>query len=780
MEYQLQTKTNQRDYPRKMPALDKPLFPNYILTSPFVQLQRNLGNQAFGRLAQAKLQLGKPGDIYEQEADRVAEQVMHMPASVSPQLVSGRFSVVKGKCAEEEDQLQCKPLATKITTLIQRQEVEEEEEEETVQSKEVAGMTSAILPSVENNLHHAANVAEFSAVPAIVHDVLCSTGKPLDSATRAFMESRFGHDFNEVRVHTDVKAEKSARALNSLAYTVGRNIVFAREQYRPTAASGRQLLAHELTHVVQQRAAPISSVIDRLTIDSSDSAAEREARSIGAEVLAGVAATSPVKTPIIASVPIISRADPQAVAVTINLGQTLGTGIQFWPTNVTDTRVGPVSVLGGLLSGQASRLNVIIGENLTLRTLARQLLPLWTTATPFTPPGAAAALPLDIIIEDELAQGLLVYNQYYLPVPAMTNWRSGLRFPLPVEIDETTGVATLHPLQIRGLASAFDPAWAPLLDLRASATAAPSAATLQADVTDFLARETTTLGRGIHLGARALTNARAELPFIQEVFRQLGSGAFDVALAFMDNLVNREIELLCAQQGGAAIIAEVYLALTPAPATLTADQQASFDRANLMLGGGMCFGAAAPPAATRSRPEKSVTIDTVKLDGSTHNPAADVAVANAIFAQCNVRLVLGIGATATAAETTNWLGGNTVLQTSPACGSSTVEEIRLFRRATNRFGLTARIRAFFPATISGLAAAGYAIPPFCATGTASPIRNMAVLGNTADIGDLAHEIGHILLNSGAHPAGTNLMNPFGPPQGQRLTDAQCTTIYNNA
>ena len=81
----------------------------------------------------------------------------------------------------------------------------------------------------------------------------------------------------------------------------------------------------------------------------------------------------------------------------------------------------------------------------------------------------------------------------------MTNWRSGLRFPLPVEIDEATGVATLHPLQIRALAGAFDPAWAPLLDSRASATIAPLAATVQADVTAFLARETTALARGTHL-----------------------------------------------------------------------------------------------------------------------------------------------------------------------------------------------------------------------------------------------------------------------------------------
>src|SRR4029450_5842607 len=107
--------------------------------------------------------------------------------------------------------------------------------------------------------------------------------------------------------------------------------------------------------------------------------------------------------------------------------------------------------------GGITHLHVIIGGQLTLNSLAAELLPLWVTATPFTPPGALAPLPLDIISQDELARAVVVYNQPYLPVPAMTNWRAGFRFPLPVEVDPVTGVATLHPLQIRGLAGAFDP-----------------------------------------------------------------------------------------------------------------------------------------------------------------------------------------------------------------------------------------------------------------------------------------------------------------------------------
>jgi len=89
-------------------------------------------------------------------------------------------------------------------------------------------------------------------VPPIVHDVLGSSGQPLDPATRDFMEPRFGHDFSQVRVHSDGKAATSSRSIQALAYTAGRDIVFAPDQYSPQTESGKRLLAHELAHVVQQ------------------------------------------------------------------------------------------------------------------------------------------------------------------------------------------------------------------------------------------------------------------------------------------------------------------------------------------------------------------------------------------------------------------------------------------------------------------------------------------------------------------------------------------------
>lgn len=91
-----------------------------------------------------------------------------------------------------------------------------------------------------------------------VHDVVSSGGgSPLDTSTRADMESRFGADFSDVRVHTDGAAHESAKSVNAQAYTVGSNIVFQRDKYDPSSAGGQDMLAHELTHVVQQRSGPV-------------------------------------------------------------------------------------------------------------------------------------------------------------------------------------------------------------------------------------------------------------------------------------------------------------------------------------------------------------------------------------------------------------------------------------------------------------------------------------------------------------------------------------------
>jgi hypothetical protein len=99
--------------------------------------------------------------------------------------------------------------------------------------------------------------AERLTVPPIVHDVLRSPGRPLDKESRDYFDRRLGHDFSQVRIHSDEQAAESAHRVNAVAYTVGRNIVFGTGQHRPETTSGRRLLAHELAHVVQQGAVEV-------------------------------------------------------------------------------------------------------------------------------------------------------------------------------------------------------------------------------------------------------------------------------------------------------------------------------------------------------------------------------------------------------------------------------------------------------------------------------------------------------------------------------------------
>lgn len=103
------------------------------------------------------------------------------------------------------------------------------------------------------------NQTKPATLPPIVHEVLRSPGQPLDPATREFMEPIFGHDFSQVRVHTDGKAAESARKVNALAYTLGQDVVFGEGQYKPESNAGKRLLVHELTHVIQQQGAPLNA-----------------------------------------------------------------------------------------------------------------------------------------------------------------------------------------------------------------------------------------------------------------------------------------------------------------------------------------------------------------------------------------------------------------------------------------------------------------------------------------------------------------------------------------
>lgn len=145
---------------------------------------------------QMKLQVNNPGDIYEQEADRIADQVMALSAHHAVSGASLRIQRLSGQQNGKMDE-----------------------------------------------------------APASVHHALVSPGRSLEPAFRQDMELRFGYDFSQVRVHTGLAAEQSAREVNASAYTVGCNIVFGAGRFTPGTREGQRLIAHELTHVAQQSGA---------------------------------------------------------------------------------------------------------------------------------------------------------------------------------------------------------------------------------------------------------------------------------------------------------------------------------------------------------------------------------------------------------------------------------------------------------------------------------------------------------------------------------------------
>jgi hypothetical protein len=245
---------NGKDPGSKKPKAD--LSHSQLLDSPVEQilyLQRTIGNRAVTHLfqsgaIQARLKISKPNDIYEKEADRVSARVMGMR---DRSLVNGHWSSVQREspCPEcpEKEGIQTKPPAEQITPLVQRQTEEEEEpvqakllqrqekEEEEIQTKQALNQTPEVTPNIESNINS-----------------MKGGGQPLSESTRAFFEPRFGTDFSQVRLHTDDKAGKIARSINAKAFTTGKDIVFNSGQYSPGTSSGKHLLAHELTHVVQQ------------------------------------------------------------------------------------------------------------------------------------------------------------------------------------------------------------------------------------------------------------------------------------------------------------------------------------------------------------------------------------------------------------------------------------------------------------------------------------------------------------------------------------------------
>ncbi len=198
-------------------------------------------NHFFSRLAvrpsalQPAFALGPSADRYEQEADRVAE------------LVAGR-----------QDYDAPAALASHQISYVQRVRAGSERSAVAGQTDEEADEQDAVLAS-------AATATQEHVSPAIQRQIAAmGGGQPLPESVRAYFEPRFGHDFRAVRIHTGKTAGDVAQSLGARAFTVGTDLAFAPGQYAPETGTGRRLLAHELTHVVQQGGgAPVADVIQR-------------------------------------------------------------------------------------------------------------------------------------------------------------------------------------------------------------------------------------------------------------------------------------------------------------------------------------------------------------------------------------------------------------------------------------------------------------------------------------------------------------------------------------
>ncbi|MEK7728899.1 MAG: DUF4157 domain-containing protein, partial [candidate division KSB1 bacterium] len=191
-------------------------------------------------MVQAKSLAGQISPLVQRQVGEEEEEPLQAKALSSAPHLQRKCPACEsggGTCPEcaEEEKLQREPLAAEITPLIQRQ-TEMPEEEETLQTKPSSSHTPQVTPNISANIN-----------------AMRGNGQPLPASARAFFEPRFGVDFSGVRVHTNGRAAETSRAVNARAFTVGKDVAFGGGQYAPESSEGRKLLAHELTHVVQQQ-----------------------------------------------------------------------------------------------------------------------------------------------------------------------------------------------------------------------------------------------------------------------------------------------------------------------------------------------------------------------------------------------------------------------------------------------------------------------------------------------------------------------------------------------
>ncbi len=200
---------------------------------PLLHLQRSIGNQAVQRLMrsrhlQAKLQVGEPDDELEQEADRVAATVMRAPDLQGASEVTGSN---RTQISSFNRKYSAPPAA-----------------EEALNTQCVDEKRKGMLPG-KADADQGLQVSE--GIQAQIES-LRGGGQQMPESLRAHFETRFGHDFSGVRLHTGSQAAEAAQKINAKAFTVGREVAFAAGQYAPGTEAGKRLLAHELTHVIQQ------------------------------------------------------------------------------------------------------------------------------------------------------------------------------------------------------------------------------------------------------------------------------------------------------------------------------------------------------------------------------------------------------------------------------------------------------------------------------------------------------------------------------------------------
>lgn len=245
-----ETKRSEAAAPRTLPARTLPIPSRRPLASAeLLRVHRFVGNRLAGRLLQAspgrppgihracsrgiqaKLSISQPDDVYEREADAVADHVVQRLALPAPSASTGGPPELQREC----DGCKSAPPAP--------EELEADKEEE-----EVDTSATTVSPKAEDGAADTASPPELESSLALSR----GEGRPLPGPVRQQMEQGFGQDFSHVRIHTGERSSSMNRSIHARAFTHGRDVFFNRGQFSPTTIAGQTLLAHELTHVVQQ------------------------------------------------------------------------------------------------------------------------------------------------------------------------------------------------------------------------------------------------------------------------------------------------------------------------------------------------------------------------------------------------------------------------------------------------------------------------------------------------------------------------------------------------